>query len=146
MNGLEKVLIVNKKSICKECKGLTEYLYSGVYRCTVCGKEELDNFGKVKAFIEANGPSSAYIISEGTGVSMQEIDLFLRTGRVEIPDGSDIFIKCERCACDIRYGRFCPECVRELANGIKRAFLVEDIGERPKKYDGKMRFLNRDNR
>lgn len=145
MSDLNKILISNKKTICKECGGITEYLYSGVYRCKDCGKQAMDNFGKVKAYIEEYGPSPAAIIAEGTGVSMQEIDSFLRTGRIEIPEGSKYFIKCERCSCDIRYGRFCPECVRELANGIKKAFLVEDIGERPKKVVGKMRFLGRDN-
>jgi len=31
----------------------------------------------------------------------------------------------------IRYGRFCPDCIRETVGGIRAAF-SEDVGEKPK--------------
>lgn len=85
------------------------------------------------------------IISKATEVSTEVIEIFLRQGRVEIPEGSKYYISCEKCGCSIRYGRFCPECVSELAGGIKSLFYA-DMGEKPKHDNsmyGKMHFLNR---
>ncbi len=141
---LEKLIISNKPVVCELCKGKMYYVHGGLYRCDKCGHEVLDDFGKVKTFIELNGPSPALTISAATGVATEIIELFLKQGRVEIPDGSKYYIKCERCGCSIRFGRFCPECVQELAGGIKSVFCAE-MGERPKREDmsGKMHFLNR---
>lgn len=66
---------------------------------------------------------------------------------MEIPEGSKYYLKCEKCGCSIRYGRFCPDCVRELAGEIKAVF-HEDVGEKPKcepdsDMKGRMHYLNR---
>lgn len=142
---LEKLIIANKPVVCEKCKGKMYYVHSGLYRCEKCGHEILDDFGKVKQFLELNGPTPVLAISHATGVDMEIIEMFLRQGRVEIPEGSKYYISCEKCGCSIRYGRFCTECVRELAGGIK-ALLFADMGERPKQDNGmcgKMHFLNR---
>lgn len=141
----ENIVIENKPVVCECCKGKMLYVHSGMYRCNICGHEVLDNFGKVKRFLEENGPMPVLAISQATGVNMETIEYFLRKGRVEIPDGSRFYIKCEKCGCNIRYGRFCPDCIRELAGGIMNLF-YEDIGEKPKSMGtvhGKMHFLNR---
>lgn len=147
MNGrdLEELIVANKPVVCEKCNGKMFYVHGGLYRCEKCGHEILDDFGKVKQFLESNGPTSVFAISQATGVDMEIIEIFLRQGRVEIPEGSKYYISCEKCGCSIRYGRFCPECVRELAGGIKSAFLA-DMGERPKhdnSMHGKVHFLNR---
>lgn len=141
---LEKIIIDNKPVKCEMCNGKVFYVNSGMYRCEQCGYEMYDDFGKVRNYWEVNGPAPALIISEATGVSTELIEGFLRQGRVEIPDGSKYYIKCEKCGCSIRFGRFCPDCVRELAGGI-RSVLCADIGEKPKRVDmsGKMHYLNR---
>lgn len=142
---LEKLIIDNKPVQCEKCKGKMFYVHSGMYKCNDCGYEVLDDFGKVKQFLEANGPMPVMIISKATEVSTEVIEIFLRQGRVEIPEGSKYYISCEKCGCSIRYGRFCPECVRELAGGIKSLFYA-DMGEKPKHDNsmyGKMHFLNR---
>lgn len=56
---------------------------------------------------------------------------FLKQGRVEIPDGSDVYIKCQRCGTDIRYGRYCPECMMKIAKNIGQAMWSPDLGEKP---------------
>ena len=143
-NELEKLIISNKPVVCEVCKGKMYYVNGGLYRCEKCEHEVIDDFGKVRTFIESNGSAPALTISAATGVSTEVIEAFLKQGRVEIPDGSKYYIKCERCGCSIRYGRFCPECVQELAGGIKNVFCAE-MGERPKREDmsGKIHFLNK---
>lgn len=142
----KKLRMAEKTVFCEKCRGNMNYTNAGIYKCEECGHETLDDFGKVKRYIELNGPTPAFIISQATGVSTDVINSFLREGRVEIPEGSDCYIKCEKCGCSIRYGRYCPECVKSLAGGIK-SVLVADMGERPKNKDmsGKMHFLDKDN-
>lgn len=142
-NELERLIIGNKPVECEVCKGKMFYVHSGMYSCSSCGHTVLDDFGKVKKYLEENGPTPALGVSYATGVPIEIIEEFLKQGRVEIPDGSKYYIKCEKCGCSIRYGRFCPSCVREIAGGIKSVFCAE-MGERPKREDmsGKMHFLN----
>lgn len=129
---------------CENCGGLLKDMGLGLYICSQCGSETLSEFGKVKKYIEENGPSNAYNISTGTGVSMSKIDKFLRQGRIEIPEGSDSYIACEMCGTDIRYGRFCPACATKLKKELTSALLPNEIGEVPRK-NGKMRYMADDN-
>lgn len=137
MAKFEKSLIGLNFTICRKCGGKLAFKGAGLYICEECQEEFLDDFGKVRAFVEENGPKPAHDIAIATGVRLHDIQEFLKAGRLEIPENSEIFIKCNKCGCDIRYGRFCPECAAKLAGGIKQAFLAGEIGERPKKR-GKM--------
>jgi len=140
----EKLIVDNKPVQCTVCKGKMFYVDSGRYECRACGHEELDDFGKVKQFLEENGPTPVLQIAYATGVTAEIIELFLKKGRLEIPEGSKYYLHCERCGCSIRYGRYCPSCVQELVGGIKNLF-CEEMGEKPKsgEMSGKMHFLNR---
>lgn len=129
---------------CSSCGGRVQYLYSGIYKCDECGFQDMDDFGRIKVYLEKNGPTPAIIISEKTGVPISIIEDYLRQGRVEIPEGSEFYIKCEKCKTEIRYGRFCPDCVKDLAGDIRKAFFNEAIGEKPKGKEGKMRFFGND--
>ncbi len=147
MADLYKLLTKNKPTKCNVCNGKMSYISNGKYKCSVCGYEILDDFGKVKEFLEEYGPTSAAIISRATGVHSDVIELLLKNGKVEIPEGSDYYIKCEKCGCNIRYGRYCPSCVRGITGKMKSVF-NEEIGEKPKNeiksnMIGKMHFLNR---
>ena len=106
----------------------------------------MDDFGKVKKYLEENGPTPTLVLAEATGVKVEIIEIFLRQGRLEIPEGSKYYLKCERCGCSIRFGRYCPSCTQELAGGIQR-MLFEDMGARPKNTNselmGRMRYLDR---
>ena len=107
---------------CNICKKKVQFIGGGKYKCNSCGNIVLDDFGKVKEFLEENGPSPSIIISTATGVSTQVIEQFLKEGRIEIPKGSSYFIKCEKCGASIRYGRYCNVCIKQLAGAIKGVF------------------------
>lgn len=147
---IERKFVERMPTICDKCGGKLYYDAMGRYRCADCKNEVLDDFGKIKVFLDENGPTPIPIIAEKTGVDPALLSLFLRKGRLEIPEGSKIYIKCEKCGCAIRYGRYCPECIKSLADGIKAVF-NEDMGERPKKVPesdsgARMRFMNREDR
>jgi ribosomal protein S27AE len=136
-----KYILANRPVRCSECEGALFYHGSGRYICGTCGHIEYDDFGKVKAYVKEHGASSAIEIEAGTGVSLSKIELMLREGRLEIPEGSKYYIKCEKCGCAIRYGRLCPDCARTSSNNLQSALNVDGVGEKPKQ-SGKMRYYN----
>ena len=72
---LENVFLANRPISCKKCNGKLFYMGSGKYRCHPCEEEYYDDFGKVKAFLEENGPCAAAIIAESTGVEVVTIPI-----------------------------------------------------------------------
>lgn len=141
----EMLVTENRPMFCRTCREKMRLIGGGKYKCDSCGEEVLDDFGKIKEFLDANGPATRYEIERETGVRGETVDLFLRKGRIEIPEGSKYFIQCEQCGCNIRFGRYCPACAKQIAGGIKAIF-NEDVGERPKhakENSGKMHFLNK---
>ena len=67
-NELERMINISKPVVCECCNGKMVYVHGGMYRCEKCGNEDLDDFGKVKTFLDANGLASAFVISVATGV------------------------------------------------------------------------------
>ena len=144
---LEKLIEQKKVEKCELCHNRMQYVGGGKYRCNYCGMETLDDFGKIKQFLDQNGPTPQAIIAQQTGISLDKIDSYLRKGMVEIQDGSKFYLSCEKCGCEIRYGRFCPECAKsEVVNNLRGSY--QDVGERPRQnynpeMSGKMHFINR---
>ena len=51
-NKLIKLVEQKKIERCELCHNKMQYVASGIYRCTVCGIEVLDDFGKIKQFLD----------------------------------------------------------------------------------------------
>ncbi len=142
MNTLQKQKwnVITK---CAKCGGTNISNSLGMRVCQNCGFEEPDDFGKVREYIEKNGSVPAMEISRATGVPMRRITEYLRLGKLEIPEGSDVFIHCQMCGVNLRYGRYCPKCASELCHDLERAFDMMEVGAMPKNQQGKMQFLDR---
>jgi RNA polymerase subunit RPABC4/transcription elongation factor Spt4 len=131
--------------VCVRCGRIFNYLGFGHYYCPPCRKKDIEDFTKVKEYIYEHGVATALEVSDNTGVSLKTIEQYLREGRLEIPENSPIFIKCEKCSINIRSGRLCPQCATSLSNAmrVEMNFDDEQIGEVPKMV-GKMRFFGKD--
>ena len=144
----EKEFLERKPNRCSKCKGRLKYIGGGYYECYDCGHQEIDDFGRIKDYIDEDGAAPAVVISDNTGVPIELVNGMLREGRLEIPEGSSVYIKCETCGCSIRYGRYCPDCIRNRTNSLKGVFFNPDVGEKPqhevKTQDGRMHFLGFD--
>ncbi len=92
---------------------------SGGFICSVCGKEEQDDYDKVWDYINKYGPSSIYVIHIATGVSEEVIKELLDQGRLGAIDEEPPLPKCERCGRDIRSGRLCLFCMKDEVNRLK---------------------------
>lgn len=143
-NFIKELKLDNKPRFCTLCGGKLVYRSLGEYKCEQCNEIVFDDYGKVRAYIDNHGPSPAIAISEGTGVSLDKINEYLKQGRIEIPEGSDIYIPCERCGTDIRYGRFCPACAAQLSKNLQGAFEAGEVPKNRPKREGKMRFIGRE--
>ncbi len=96
--------------VCKECGGIMVYKGVGEYRCEDCKSMDLDDYGKVRTYIEQHKGATAAEIELYTGVSQKTIRQLLRESRLQIATGSKLFLYCENCRKPIRSGTLCPEC------------------------------------
>jgi hypothetical protein len=133
--------------VCLRCGNM--FLYSGVGKCICeeCKKEDELEFKTVKEYIYSNPTATIMETSQETGVRVARIKSYLRDGRLVIPDGSPIFLNCEVCGENIKFGRVCRQCADSLSNELKQSMSISDInvGEKPRiNVDHKMRFLDRD--
>ncbi len=146
MDNLERLIIESKPTQCTKCKGKMFYLGRGKYYCKSCGYEALDDLGKIKKFLKENGDATVMFIAQSTGVYPEIIEMYLERDGFEIPKDSQYYLKCEKCGCSIRDGRFCSSCIQEVTSGIK-ALLDEDIREKSRflhpELAGKMHFKSR---
>lgn len=148
---IEKNILTRKSTVkdifkptrCKECDIALEYIAFGMYQCPNCKNIEYDEYGKIRYYLEEHGPRPAIEISRATGIPVSAINEYLREGRLEIPDGSPVYISCELCGTDIRFGRFCPACAANLSKKFQTALMPSEVGEIPKN-GAKMHFLNKD--
>ncbi|MBO4396563.1 MAG: hypothetical protein J5819_09490 [Eubacterium sp.] len=131
--------------VCSECSGIMRYKGAGRYVCEDCKHEVLDDFGKVRQFLEKRGPSNVFEISAGTGIPRSVVNKLLKDGRLQVSPHSEVGLVCSRCGMAIRFGEYCNRCQEEISNiearnkkkGIYNVFNEE-------KEDGKMRFLQDD--
>jgi len=80
----------------------------------VCGNCELDDYGKVRTYIEKNHGATQSQVSEATGVSVNKIRQMLRDEKIEVAPNSRAFLHCESCGAQIRSGRYCEACEQKM--------------------------------
>ena len=84
----------------------------GSYRCEKCRFTDYDDYGKVRNYVEEHRGASVAQVADATGVEQRLINELLREERLEIASDSKVFLKCEGCGREIRYGRYCSECAK----------------------------------
>ena len=61
---------------CDKCGGRCKYKAQGIYECVECRNTMMDDYGKVRVYLEENGRQPAVVIAEETGVSVSTIYSF----------------------------------------------------------------------
>ena len=126
-------LLAQRRRKCSKCGAVMKYLALGEYKCPECGNEEMDDYGKIRNYLDEHGPASATAIEAAIGVRRSVINNYLRKGRLEITDGSPVFIQCERCGKSIKFGRICAACAKNLVSKADdgSSIPIDEIGEEP---------------
>lgn len=104
---------------CKKCGRL----HCGPGRiCNECLKKEEEKFELIKAYLKENPDSSLIKVSEETGVTVPEIERFLREGRLEVTTGMGDYLKCMKCGSPIKTGKYCPDCEKKVMDDVKTVY------------------------
>lgn len=131
--------------VCARCRRMFTYSGFGHRYCEICKEYDTRDFEKVRTYIYEHGTATMLQLSEATKVEINYIEQYLREGRLEIPESSNIFIHCEMCQAEIRSGRYCKDCAVQLSKNFSGVLDEFEIGEKAKRSskDGKMHFLGK---
>ena len=128
---------------CRECTRLFNYI-GGVRLCPACKEKLEEKFMEVKRFVEDNKNVSVQTVSEEMGVSVNQINQWVREERLIFAEGSVAMIYCDSCGTAIRTGRFCESCKRTMANSFGSMY-QKPAQKEPQKLnrakENKMRYL-----
>jgi len=119
----------------------------GEYHCEDCDAVEYDDYGKVRLYIEENRGATAAEIESAVGVPQRTIRRLLKDGRLEISEGSNVYLRCELCGKQIRSGQYCPECeikVHRKLEAKQREIMnkgTQGFGLDTKSEEGQKRFV-----
>lgn len=97
---------------CEECGGKMKYTGVGEYVCESCSHVMLNDYGKVRNYIEKHPGANLAEVSEATGVGKNKIRQLLREEKIEIAGNSVVFLHCESCGAPIRSGYYCESCAK----------------------------------
>jgi len=121
MSDIKKIIEnnYNKPLKCEKC-GSRNINYKGVgeYSCGECRFIMYDDYGIVRNYLEKNPGATQSQVARDTKVSKSRISQMLRDDRIEIAEGSAVFLSCEKCGAGIRSGRYCTKCEAEMLKSV----------------------------
>ncbi len=103
--------------ICPECDGLMVFKGKGLFECEECGYEYLNDYGKVRRFLDKRGHGTVPEISVATGISIGKVLELLKEGRVMLTRDSVLKLHCDCCGAIIRFGILCDRCAHRIKTG-----------------------------
>ena len=128
---------------CRRCGRMYNYI-GGAPICLDCKNADEEVFKRIKDYLYQFPGATLSQVALDCDVSVEKIKMFLREGRLEITDGANIILECERCGKSIKTGRFCNECQNQLHNDITGSYVKSEKDEKEIKKPGVgMRYLNK---
>ena len=109
---------------CPICKKIFSPI-GGSLICKDCIRAEEENFIRVRDYLRENRGADINLVSEETGVSTKKILKYLREGRLEVSDGMEDFLKCEKCGVSIRSGQYCRSCLEKVSKHLSSLLKTE---------------------
>lgn len=132
---------------CRGCGRIFNYV-AGPFLCQVCREGMEAKFQEVKEYIRANPGVGINEVSVACDVPVSQIQQWLREERLEVTEDSPIYLSCEGCGANIRFGRYCDKCKNAVASGFKNVLNTHKAQQQaaaPKRTDPRdnprMRYL-----
>lgn len=132
---------------CRNCGNIFNYV-RGPIICPACRESLEAKFREVKVYIQENPGVNIQNVSEKCDVEVSLIKQWLREERLEMAEGSSIYLDCENCGTPIRSGKYCDKCKAQMVSGFKnvmRSSAPDTSGKNrtdSKAQSAKMRFLS----
>lgn len=128
---------------CRMCGHIFNYV-AGPILCPHCREKMEAKFQEVKEYIRANPGVGIQDVAENCDVEPSQIQQWLREERLELTEGSVIYLQCEKCGAPIRSGRFCEKCKYEMSMDLQSVLPKKSIGTQTTRISGdgeRMRYL-----
>ena len=145
-----RLVMTGRPANCTRCGGTLNYCGLGQYRCEDCGNIEMDDYGKVRAYLEEHPGAMQHDVAVATGVPAGRIRQLLLEDRIEIAATSGLFLHCEMCGVPIRSGVRCKECEKKFQTQLEHekkanraSAFMSGHSAMPEKQSGEMRFLKK---
>lgn len=126
---------------CTRCGKI--YNYDGFRICPSCRRADEQDFQKVKEYLYEYSGANISEVEEATGVDSKKIIDFLREGRLEVGEDSNLVLECENCGASIRTGRFCEKCASGLQRELGQAVAAARSKSSSIKKEEKFRVIDR---
>ena len=104
---------------CPRCRKLFNKIRSSV--CPACEKIEEEQFDVLRRFLQDNPKSSITEASEASEVPPKRILRYIREGRLVVPEGSPLELRCAQCGVNIYEGIYCSSCSKKMAGNLAGA-------------------------
>ena len=103
---------------CRKCGRIFNYVV-GPILCPRCVEEQEKVFQVVKEYVIEHHGADIAEVSRECNVEPSQIQQWLREERLELTEGSAIYLQCEKCGAPIRSGRFCEKCKYEMSMDLQ---------------------------
>ncbi len=113
MGGMDKLVD------CKRCGRVFIRVSKDI--CPRCLQEVEREFLLCHEYLRDHPGATVIEIHEATGVSVKQIEEFVKEGRFQFARGEHLDYGCERCGRRIRKGRYCDHCSKELFHELSQA-------------------------
>lgn len=108
-------------NVCVRCGMLFESFY-GRTACPSCSLVEDQQFVLVRRFIRENKEATIQTIVEACGVKPILLIEWIKDERIELTEESGSTIACEQCGRQIRKGKFCEACKKNLIDELNTIY------------------------
>ena len=100
----------------------------GEYKCPQCKKTYLDDFGKIRTFLEENPNASIQDIVNNVKVPRRVINEYIDYCHLEYSGSSYGYSVCQYCGATLRCGTICPACA-EKGEARRKDFNPYKVGD-----------------
>lgn len=121
----------DRKRYCRRCSIPMHKDSLGDYRCVSCGKKELNDYHKIKEFLEKNEVANTAVIEEATGVPSIIIKELHANGVIEYAEGGAIAKKCRICGKPIVKDTVCRSCYEKSLSGLQKSSFIKKTDDEP---------------
>lgn len=115
--------------------------------CAACHKVLEEQIDRVKRFIVVHTDVTLEEISVALKVEFKQLIQWVREGRLEFSEASDVTVPCLMCRTPIRVGKYCASCKSELISDLQSVYEKPEVNQtdslaKPKSTN-KMHYPNR---
>ncbi|ARI79140.1 TIGR03826 family flagellar region protein [Halobacillus mangrovi] len=103
---------------CPHCNAI--FMKDTTYICPSCRKIEEEQFHTVYGFLRNKRNRTATIaeVVEETGVPQNQLREFVKQKRLHPAQFPNLAYLCEKCGAEIKSGRICKDCTKEIEDGL----------------------------